>query len=108
MEAPDNIASRIEGGPIHSPSRHLKDEVRFDTAAVLPSDWTGHPILAGNEAPNPEVRLIDRRIEPCHGTGEISQFNTGAVVANALFDAVGSRDRRFPLTPDRVKAAMNS
>ncbi|MDE0521372.1 MAG: hypothetical protein OXH79_05390 [Boseongicola sp.] len=86
----------------------MKEEVRFDNAAVLSSDWTGHPILTSTEAPNPEVRLIVRRIESCHGTGEISQFKTGAVVANALFDAVGARDRRFPLTPDRVKAAMNS
>ena len=31
---------------------------------------------------------------------------SGAAVANAIFDAVGARLDRMPMTPERVKAAM--
>jgi nicotinate dehydrogenase subunit B len=30
----------------------------------------------------------------------------GAVVANAIFDAAGVRLRQLPMTPERVRAAM--
>jgi CO/xanthine dehydrogenase Mo-binding subunit len=31
---------------------------------------------------------------------------TSAAIANAFYDATGVRLRQFPLTPDRVKAAL--
>jgi CO/xanthine dehydrogenase Mo-binding subunit len=30
----------------------------------------------------------------------------GAAIANAVFDATGVRLRQYPLTPDRVRAAL--
>lgn len=108
MVAPDNIANQIEGGLIQSLSWTLKEEVKFDDTSVISSDWASYPILTFNEVPPVEVALIDRKGEPYLGTGETSQCPTGAAVANALFDAVGARVRQLPLTPDRVKAAMEA
>jgi nicotinate dehydrogenase subunit B len=108
MVAPDNIANQIEGGLIQSLSWTLKEEVKFDTTGVISTDWASYPILTFNEVPPVEVALIDRKGEPYLGTGETSQCPTGAAVANALFDAVGARVRQLPLTPDRVKAAMEA
>jgi nicotinate dehydrogenase subunit B len=31
---------------------------------------------------------------------------TGAAIANAFFDATGVRLREYPMTPERVKAAL--
>jgi nicotinate dehydrogenase subunit B len=53
------------------------------------------------------VVLIDRPGQPYLGTGEAAQGPTSAAVANAVFDATGARLRRLPLTPDRVKAAVD-
>ena len=108
MVAPDNIANQIEGGLIQSLSWTLKEEVKFDETGVISSDWASYPILTFNEVPPVEVALIDRKGEPYLGTGETSQCPTGAAVANAVFDAVGARLRQLPLTPDRVKAAMEA
>ena len=107
MVHPDNISNQIEGGVIQGLSWALKEEVKFDDTSVLSSDWASYPILTFAEVPPVEVALIDRPGEPYLGTGEASQGPAGAAVANALFDAVGVRVARLPLTPDRVMAAMN-
>jgi nicotinate dehydrogenase subunit B len=108
MINPNNIANQIEGGIIQSASWTLKEEVKFDDTRILSSDWQTYPILTFNEVPNVEVALIDRPGEPYLGTGETAMGPTAGAIANAVFDAVGARVRRLPLTPDRVKAAMNA
>jgi len=40
------------------------------------------------------------------GCGEPPIVTTGAVVANAVFDATGARQRQLPMTPARLKAAL--
>ena len=42
------------------------------------------------------------------GLGELSISGAGAAVANAVFHATGARVRAYPLTPDRVMAAMEA
>lgn len=108
MVAPDNIANQIEGGLIQSASWTLKEEVKFDDTRILSTDWASYPILTFNEVPPIDVELINRPGEPYLGTGETSQCPTGAAIANAVFDAVGARVTQLPLTPDRVKAAMDA
>jgi CO/xanthine dehydrogenase Mo-binding subunit len=107
MINPDGITNQIEGGIIQSISWTLKEEVRFDDTQVLSSDWASYPILTFSEVPPVEVALIDRPGQPYLGTGEASQGPAGAAVANAVFDAVGARVDRVPLTPERVKQAMD-
>ena len=106
MVHPDNIANQIEGGLIQGLSWALKEEVKFEDTAVLSRDWASYPIITFAEAPPVEVALIDRPGAPYLGTGEASQGPAGAAVANAVFDAIGVRVTRLPLTPDRIKAAM--
>lgn len=106
MVHPDNIANQIEGGVIQSLRWTLKEEVKFDETSVLSQDWASYPVITFSEVPPVEVALIDRPGEPYLGTGEASQGPTGPAVANALFDAVGVRVSRLPLTPARVKQAM--
>jgi CO/xanthine dehydrogenase Mo-binding subunit len=75
---------------------------------VLSADWASYPILTFSEVPPIEVVLIDRPGAPFLGTGEASQGPTGAALANAVFDAVGVRYRRLPLTPDRVLEGLKA
>ena len=50
----------------------------------------------------------DRRGTDEQGGGEPAIVPVGAVLANAVFDAVGARVRQLPMTPARVLAAMKS
>jgi CO/xanthine dehydrogenase Mo-binding subunit len=103
---PDGVKNQIEGGLIQSLSWTLKEEVKFDQHQILSQDWSSYPILTFSEVPNVQVELIDRPGMPFLGTGEASQGPTSAALANAVFQAVGVRYRRLPLTPDRVKGAL--
>jgi CO/xanthine dehydrogenase Mo-binding subunit len=108
MVNPDGIANQIEGGLIQSLSWTLKEEVKFDDNRVTSTDWASYPILTFPEVPPVELVLIDRPGEPYLGTGESAQGPTGAALANAVFDATKARIRQVPLTPDRVKKAIDS
>ncbi|MEI7786069.1 MAG: molybdopterin cofactor-binding domain-containing protein [Betaproteobacteria bacterium] len=105
---PDGVSNQIEGGLIQSLSWTLKEEVQMNSTQVLSSDWNSYPILTFSEVPPVEVVLIDRPGMPFLGTGEASQGPTGAALANAVFDAIGVRMRRLPLTPDRVLEALKA
>jgi nicotinate dehydrogenase subunit B len=50
--------------------------------------------------------LVDKQHEPPQGGGEPSVVAIGGAIANAVFDATGARLYRLPLTPERVRAAL--
>jgi nicotinate dehydrogenase subunit B len=101
---PDGLTNQLEGGLIQSLSWSLKEAVRYDSRRILSRDWSTYPILTFSEVPPVEVVLIDRPGEPFLGAGEASQGPTAAALANALFDATGTRVRELPLTPERLAA----
>jgi nicotinate dehydrogenase subunit B len=49
---------------------------------------------------------VDAPDVPSQGGGEPALVPLGAAVANAIFDATGTRLTRMPMTPGRVKAAL--
>jgi nicotinate dehydrogenase subunit B len=106
--SPDGVKNQIEGGIVQSLSWSLKEAVRFDAGGVHSDDWISYPILTFSEIPKIEIELIDRPGQPFLGAGEASQGPTGAALANAVFDAVGVRYRELPLTPSKVKLALQS
>jgi CO/xanthine dehydrogenase Mo-binding subunit len=105
---PNGIANQMEGAVIQSLSWTLKEEVRFSDSAILSADWASYPILTFQEVPHIDVAVINQPGMPFLGTGEAGQGPTAAAVTNAIYDAVGVRLRTLPLTPDRVKAALNA
>ncbi len=104
---PDGIANQIEGAIIQSLSWTLKEEVKFSDSAILSTDWASYPIMTFQEVPSVDVAVINQQGMPFLGTGEAGQGPAAAAVANAIYDAVGVRLRTLPLTPDRVKAAID-
>jgi CO/xanthine dehydrogenase Mo-binding subunit len=103
---PDGVRAQIEGGITQTISRVLMEEVKFDRSRVTSVDWASYPILKFSEAPKIEIDLVDRPTEPPFGAGEASCSAVGAALANAVFDATGTRLRTIPFTPERVKAAL--
>lgn len=104
---PDGIRNQIEGGIVQAASWTLLEAVRFDNMRVTSQDWETYPILRfTNMFESIEVELIDRPGQPFLGTGEAAQGPTAAAIANAVADAVGARVRDLPLTPERVRTAV--
>ena len=107
MINPDGVRHQIHGNVIQSTSRVLKESVGFSDTAVTSREWGAYPLLTFPEVPEIDVLMVERPDEPALGAGESASVPSAAAIANALFDATGIRFRELPLTPERVRAALN-
>jgi len=96
----------IEANIVQTVSRALYEEVSFDRSNVTSLDWNDYRIIRFTEAPTVDVIAIDQPDERATGSGEPSCNPIAPAIGNAVFDAVGVRLRSLPMTPDRVKAAL--
>ena len=103
---PDGLRNQVEGCVLHTLSRALHEEVKFDRSRVTSVDWASYPILRFPEAPPVEVALINHPEIPPVGAGEAATAPVAASLANAIFDATGVRLRTVPFTPARVESAL--
>jgi CO/xanthine dehydrogenase Mo-binding subunit len=104
---PRALVLGIEANVVQTVSRALIEEVGFDRPNVTSLDWNGYPIIRFTEAPTVEVVSIDQPDLPATGSGEPSCNPIAPAIGNAVFDAVGIRLRSLPMTPARVKAALD-
>jgi CO/xanthine dehydrogenase Mo-binding subunit len=103
---PALVEHQIVGMMIQATSRMLKEEVTFDGKGVTSTDWVSYPVLRFAEHPACTPVVVQRINNPSTGAGEEVMGAAGAAIANAFFDATGVRLRRYPLTPERVRAAL--
>ncbi|MCW5703512.1 MAG: xanthine dehydrogenase family protein molybdopterin-binding subunit, partial [Bradyrhizobium sp.] len=97
---PDGVINQIEGGAIQATSWVLKEQVRFDRQRITSTSWSDYPVLCFSEVPDVEVELIQRSDVDPVGAGEAAHGPVTAAIANAVFDALGVRVRRLPITRD--------
>jgi CO/xanthine dehydrogenase Mo-binding subunit len=103
---PDGSRQQMEGSITMGLGYALAEEVRFKDGAVLDRNFDTYQIPRFSWLPRIETILIENRETPASGCGEPPIVTTGAVVANAIFDATGARLRQLPMTPARLKAAL--
>jgi nicotinate dehydrogenase subunit B len=112
---PEGLRGTIEGGMLHSLSRALHEEVRFDGEKTTGVDWITHPSLRHADTPEKiDIVLVNgdpnpqRPDLPHYGAGEAVCKPLIAAVANAIYDATGVRLRRVPFRDARVLAALKA
>jgi nicotinate dehydrogenase subunit B len=112
---PEALRRTLEGGVLHSVSRTLHEEVRFDTEKVTSVDWATYPTMTHLDTPESiEIIIVNgdpnpkRPDLPHYGAGETVCKPTLAAIANAVFDATGVRMRRVPFRNERVLAALKT
>ena len=82
----------VECNVLQSLSRSMHEEVRFDRKTVTSVDWLTYPILDIAEAPTViDVVLLNHPEAISTGAGEASSRPMAAAVANAVFEATGTR-----------------
>ncbi|OOG71744.1 molybdopterin cofactor-binding domain-containing protein [Algoriphagus sp. A40] len=99
---PDGLINQTEGGMIQSASWSMLEEVQYDQDGITSTDWSSYPILRMMDVPEVEVHLIDRPDTPPTGAGEAAMGPVSAAIANAIFDATGSRIRDLPLKAEKI------
>ncbi|HEV7631636.1 MAG TPA: molybdopterin cofactor-binding domain-containing protein [Steroidobacteraceae bacterium] len=103
---PGIVSSQITGQLVQTASRMLKEEVTFDDVRVTSLDWSSYPILRFAECPQITPIVVQQLDQRSTGAGEETMAAAAAAIANAFFDATGRRLEQYPLTPQRVLAAL--
>ena len=104
---PATATGQVEGGMTQALGYALCEEMAFDSRGrMLNPRFGDYRIFTADEMPEMVVRFV-QTYEPTHPFGvkavaEIPLDGVGPAVANAVYDALGARITRLPLTPERV------
>jgi isoquinoline 1-oxidoreductase len=103
---PEGARMQAEGCITMGLGYALSEELLFSSGRLRNDSFARYRLPRFSWVPEIEVVLLDRQDEPPQGGGEPAIIAMGAVVANAVHDAVGARVLRLPMTPERVLAAL--
>ena len=84
----------------------LKEQVHFRGGEITDLNYDTYQIPRFSWLPKIETHLVDDQNADPQGGGEPAIVTMGAVVANAIYDATGARVFELPMTPERVKEAL--
>jgi isoquinoline 1-oxidoreductase len=103
---PDGARQQVEGSVTMGLGYALSEEVRFKSGEVVDRNFDTYAIPRFSWLPAIDTILIDERDRPASGGGEPPIVCMGAVIANAIYDAVGVRLFQLPMSPARLKAGL--
>jgi isoquinoline 1-oxidoreductase beta subunit len=86
----------------------LLEEVTVKDGRLQAGNFDRYPLLRMAEAPEVETILLEAPDGKPRGLGEPPIGPIAPAIGNALFALTGVRLRRLPMTPERVKAALES
>lgn len=105
---PDGARQQVEGCVTMGLGYALTEEVRFKHGKVLDENFDTYQIPRFAQVPKIQTILIDNPGLPAQGGGEPAIVVMGALIANAIHDAVGIRLLQLPMTPERVRRALKA
>jgi nicotinate dehydrogenase subunit B len=103
---PAGAAIQMEGGVTMGLGYALKERVRFKGGDILEHNFGTYKLPRFSWVPRIETRIIDDKNAAPQGGGEPSIITMGAVLANAVYDAIGVRLFQLPMTPERIREAV--
>jgi isoquinoline 1-oxidoreductase len=103
---PAGARIQMEGCLIQGLGYTLSEEIRFERGVVFDENFDSYAIPRFSWLPEIETILVDNPGLGPQGGGEPAITTVGAVVANAIFDAVGVRLYELPMTPGRIRSAL--
>jgi nicotinate dehydrogenase subunit B len=104
---PDGALMQAEGCIIMGLGYTLTEEVRFRGGEILDRNFDSYELPRFSWLPEIDVVLIENDALSPQGGGEPAIICMGGLIANAIFDATGARLLTLPMTPERVKAAID-
>ncbi len=103
---PQGATIQAEGGITMGLGYTLRESVRFKGGEVLDDNFDTYHLPRFSWVPRIETAFVDDREAPPQGGGEPAIITVGAAIANAVYDAIGARTYRLPMTPQRIKQAL--
>ena len=103
---PASVENQMNGGMIMGASRGLYEERRFSKVRQTSLDWASYPIMRFKDAPKVTTIVLQRTDQPADGAGEPAEAPVAAAIANAFFDATGTRLYNMPMQPGQVRGVL--
>jgi len=109
---PATVEEQIHGGGAQGVGWAIYEEIVHDASGTpMTASFMDYTVAKASQTPELEAVLVEvpSAIGPygAKPVGEPPVIPGGAVIANAVFAAVGARVTELPLTPERVRQAMN-
>ena len=104
---PEGATIQMEGCITMGMGYALREDIHFKGRQILDVNFDTYQIPRFSWLPKIETVIIDNKNADPQGGGEPAIITMGAVIANAIFDATGARVFQMPMTPERVKEALN-
>ncbi len=105
--------SQCIGGMVWCIGTALTEALEFDPVDghVVNCDLAEYHVPVHRDVPRMDVVMVEERdgaasLIQAKGIGELGMCGGAGAIANAIYNACGARVRDFPMTPDRVLAAM--
>ena len=100
---PEGAKQQVEGSIIMGLGYALREEIHFKNGEIFDLNFDTYQIPRFSWAPGNRDRTHRGGFSP-QGGGEPAIVCVGAVMANAIFDAIGVRLYQLPMTPERILA----
>ncbi len=103
---PEGAKMQMEGCAMMGLGYALSEIVRFRDGEILDLNFDTYQLPRFSWLPKIETVLIDNPDLPPQEGGEPMITLMGALVANAIFDAIGVRFDELPISQDRIQKAL--
>jgi nicotinate dehydrogenase subunit B len=100
---PDGLRNQVEGSNVQGLGGALFEAIEFDNGRILNGRLSQYRVPRFSDVPALETVLLDRKDLPSAGAGECPMIGLAPAIANAIFDATGTRLRSLPLIPNGLK-----
>ena len=102
---PDNLRNQIEGSNVQGLGGALFEAIEFADGKILNGRMSEYRVPRFSDLPALETVLLDRKDLPSAGAGECPMIGLAPAIANAIFDATGTRLRSLPLVPNGLRVS---
>jgi CO/xanthine dehydrogenase Mo-binding subunit len=107
---PQSYTGQCEGAIVQGLGFALTEETQIENGQIKTDNFTTYIIPTTCDVPEIQIDPVEtyEKIGPfgAKGLGEIGIIPVGSVVANAIYDAIGTRMFTLPATPERVYRAI--
>jgi nicotinate dehydrogenase subunit B len=103
---PEGAAIQMEGCITMGMGYALTEDIHFKGGEIFDLNFGTYEIPRFSWLPKIETVIIDDKKAAPQGGGEPAIIVMGAVIANAIYDAVGVRLFQLPMSPERIKEAV--
>ncbi len=94
---PEHLKNQVEGAIVMGIGGALFEAIDFSDGRILNSRLSKYRVPRFSDVPKIEIIIIDRKDIPSAGAGETPIVGIAPAVANAFFNATGTRIRSMPL-----------